>query len=39
MNNLEILYIQSDLAWENPAQNRKNFGKKRKSWHREKDAT
>jgi len=28
MNNLEILYIQSNLAWENPAQNRKNFEKK-----------
>ena len=28
MKELEILYIQSDLAWENPAQNRKNFEKK-----------
>ncbi len=28
MKNLEILYIQSDLAWENPVQNRENFEKK-----------
>ncbi len=28
MKNLEILYLQSNLAWENPAQNRKNFEKK-----------
>ena len=28
MKNLEILYIQSNLAWENPAQNRRNFEKK-----------
>ncbi len=28
MNNLEILYLQSNLAWENPAQNRKKFEKK-----------
>ncbi|GMT44442.1 MAG: hydrolase [bacterium] len=28
MQNLDILYLQSDLAWENPAQNRENFEKK-----------
>ncbi len=27
MRNLEILYIQSDLVWENPEQNRHNFEK------------
>lgn len=28
MKDLQVLYLQSDLAWENPAQNRKNFEKK-----------
>ncbi len=28
MRNLEILYIQSDLAWENPEQNRNSFERK-----------
>ncbi len=27
MKNLEILYLQADLAWENPSQNRQNFEK------------
>lgn len=28
MKDLQVLYLQSNLVWENPAQNRKNFEKK-----------